>query len=50
MEEFVDVLHLRDWVFGVADDYDLVVLGGEDPFDGSDLVELCDFFFYIYHI
>ena len=29
------------------DDDDLVVFGGEDPFDGCDFVELWNFFFYI---
>jgi hypothetical protein len=50
IKQFVDELHVGYGLLGVADDDNLVVFGGEDPFDGGDLVQLWNFFFYIYHI
>lgn len=50
IKQFVDILHLCYWLFGIADDDHLVVLGREYPFDCGNLVKLCDFFFYINHI
>ncbi len=50
IKQLIDELHVGYGLFGVADDDDLVVFGGEDPFDGGDFVELWNFFFYIYHI
>jgi len=50
VKQLVNVLHLRYGLLAVADDDDLVILCGQDPFHGSYFVKLGDFFFYIYHI